>query len=529
MRRALLLVLPCLLLAGCGQDDPYADQRAQLAYQESVANTARMAIVWNVLAGALILAVLIGLSYLAARLYLEARGEHRRQEIVIINASGQAMPYPYRLAVSAPQTIIDVTAGAQRVALAAALHQPGQAPHTFSYHHEGAPALPGPEPAAGPAAPAPTFAALLAAGIIAPTAPLVLGYTPAGALTGGWRDLYSSAVAGLSGSGKTTTLRFLAGQSALHGARFLVLDPHADAGEESLAGTLAPLAPVFLAPPAADDRAMLHALGDVQTELQRRLRGAPATPPIIVAIDEFTSLMARSTLAEPLAGLIEAVAQEGRKVGVFALISGQIWTAARTGSSALRDALASVYVHRSHRQQARLLLPVIDAPRAERLPAGTALLMRTSGEVSEVTIPLTTAADMAAVGARLVTSTARALPPPAPLALPEPPEWPALAELIRAAGEAPPAAGKGREAPEAARVAAEIAPVAGTATGAPAAPSAAAAASSPEVPPRQARVRARLKEGATLTEIIRQEWGVSGGRAYQQAAGELRDLIAGML
>jgi hypothetical protein len=253
---------------------------------------------------------------------------------------------------------------------------------------------------------APAFAALLAQGAIGPGRPLLLGYSADGPLVGGWKDLYSSAVAGLSGSGKTTTLRFLAAQSAAHGARFLILDPHADAGDESLAGTLAPLAPAFLAPPAQDPRAMLRLLERATGEMQTRLAGGPRPYPLIVAVDEFTALMGRSDLAGPLAELIEAIAQEGRKVQVFALISGQIFTAARAGSTALRDALASAYVHRMKRAQARLLIGTEDAARAEGLRAGQALLARANGDVIAVTIPDTTAADIGHVATLLATTPA---------------------------------------------------------------------------------------------------------------------------
>lgn len=316
---------------------------------------------------------------------------------------------------AAMQRALELSGQAQ---IALAVHQPGQTPASWAPHltiaqpRGAAPA----ELAAidAPAAAAvPSFAQLLDAGRVGRNNPLLLGFDAASGheLAGTWRDLYSAAIAGVSGSGKTTTVRFLAAQSALHGARWVLLDPHADAGDESLAGTLAPLSSTFLCAPAVDHRAMLNSVQLVADALDRRLSNKSSERwPLILAADEFTSLM-RGDLAEPLAALIERIAQEGRKVLVFALVSGQVWTAERTGGSALRDSLASCYVHRMKRRQANHLLQLGDElPETLTLPTGHALLYRTSGELVEVAIPNTTAADVARVGSLLASPRLTLLP-----------------------------------------------------------------------------------------------------------------------
>ena len=63
--------------------------------------------------------------------------------------------------------------------------------------------------------------------------------------------------------------------------------------------------------------------------------------PIILWVDELTALLGRSTVAEPLAELLEQIAQEYRKRWVYVSASGQIFTASRT-TSELRDSFASV-------------------------------------------------------------------------------------------------------------------------------------------------------------------------------------------
>lgn len=371
-----------------------AMQRAELAIQQEREAAGRWSIFW---AGALVLAALGTLAggAVAVDWYLRRR---LRPELVYIGGD-------------VPVTLTDIADGRagdmQRLAVAGHYQAQIEAARRPVYPHHFAPhithakpdpaALPGPAELAAPVA-VPTFADLLAGGQVGAGRPLLLGYSVEGALTGELKDWRSGAVAGLPGAGKTTTQRFIAGQAALHGARLVILDPHAGKGGDSLAGTLAPLAPAFLCEPADSPRAMIQALHLVQEIMQGRLQGAPVEYPLFIFVDEFTALMGRSDLAGPMGTIIEAIAQEGRASLVQAVISGQIWTADRAGGTALRDSLASTYVHRMKRKQAQVLLPTDDARRSETLATGAAILWRADGTIADVTVPYTTGADMVAVG-----------------------------------------------------------------------------------------------------------------------------------
>lgn len=263
----------------------------------------------------------------------------------------------------------------------------------------------GTEPAQLPAAPiaVPSFAELLNRGRVGKGNPLILGFDPtSGAeLTGTWLDLYSTITAGLPGTGKTTTQRSLACQTALHGAKFAVIDPHAGAADDSLAATLAPLSSAFICEPASDDKAILDVVRHVAEIGRRRIQGKDRdTTPLILWADELTALLGRSTVADELAELLERIAQEYRKRFVFVSASGQIFTAARA-TSELRDSFASAIVHRMKRGQARLLLPTDEAAQVEKLPTGSAVLWRTSGATQTIVVPNTTAADVRTVAALL--------------------------------------------------------------------------------------------------------------------------------
>lgn len=299
-----------------------------------------------------------------------------------------------------------------------AIHQPGQAPASLNYHPTYSHRLS--DQAAGETHPslslpaqAPTFAELLHRGRVGQGNPLVLGFDveTGKELTGSWLDLYSTIVAGLPGSGKTTSQRFWACQVALYGAKFAICDPHAGAAADSLAATLDPLRAAFLCEPSSSDKAILDVVRLVDDIGDRRIKGKDNDiTPVILWLDETTALLGRSSIASQLKELIERIAQEYRKRHVFCCASGQIWSAERT-SSELRDSFASVLCHRMKRNQARMLLPTDEAERVERLETGRAVLWRSSGATTTVQIPLTTANDVQAVAHQLATPRLPDRPP----------------------------------------------------------------------------------------------------------------------
>lgn len=266
-----------------------------------------------------------------------------------------------------------------------------------------------PEPTAAPALAIPTFATMLDQQLVGAGRKLVIGYDEGGVMEGDWTDLYSTAIGGMPGQGKTTTQRFFACQTALHGARFAVLDPHYGAGEDSLGATLAPLGSTFLCPIASDDKTMLDTVRHIADIGKQRVQGLDkGATPIILWVDELTAILGRSTVGDDLAELLERIAQEYRKKNVFVCASGQIWSASRA-TSELRDSFASVIAHRMKRGQARMLLPTDEAQLVERLSPGRAVLWRTSGVTTLIGIPDTREADVKRV-ATLIGGSVQTVP-----------------------------------------------------------------------------------------------------------------------
>jgi hypothetical protein len=363
----------------------------------------------QLLVSGVLLVALVGLVYVAFDAYA------RRRRLVYPNASG-AMPVPYADAVAGRLNDVAIELASMRRAVELATAQRANVPHVYSpslsYSYEPRLSNTGTAPAldaiAAPAVNVPTFAQLLDQGRVGKGQPLLLGVDldDGAELPGSWLDLYSTIVAGLPGAGKTTSQRFFACQTALHGAGFVVVDPHAGAAEDSLAATLDPLRAAFLCEPASDDARILEAVKLVDDIGRRRVQGDSDRRVVVLWIDETTALLNNRTIGTPLAALLEEIARQYRKVGIYASASGQIWSADRSGgSSALRDSFASVLCHRIKRNQARLLLPLDDAQRVERLEKGQAILWRTSGESNLLQIPLTTAEDAGRV-ARLLTADA---------------------------------------------------------------------------------------------------------------------------
>ena len=346
----------------------------------------------------------------------------------------------------------------------------------------------------------PTFAQLLDQGAIGPAAdgraqPLLLGYnaengTP---IEGSWKSLYSAGIGALQGAGKSWLEAFLLSQSALQGARLIICDPHAGHDSESLASRIAPLAPAFLCDVAQSDREILAALKLANDELDQRKAGKGSAYPIVVAIDEWTSLL-RGELGDVLPVYATNFAEQGRKFGVNALLSAQGWGKDVTGD--VRNRLTSHYILRQRPDEARYQtgLRAAQLPGDIRtLPDATGYLLTVKGDFVKVVIPQMTAADLVTIGARLGGEA----PSNVPSALPS---------TARPFGFA------GRQ-PEGNRKA--------NTEGTEGRPSAA------ERPAEHARIVALFVAGKTIPEIVKEVFHLdsNGGRAYVERRQLVEDVI----
>ena len=249
-----------------------------------------------------------------------------------------------------------------------------------------------------PEKPIPTFQQLLLSGEIAPGKPMILGYEHGKPRRGSFLDIYSAAVAGESGSGKTATLLYLIGSGLIaEKIRFLGIDPHYP-HPKSLGYKTKPLWEAGLMTMATNKDDSLRVLKEVEKTIDQRLQQLDTdTTPFVLVIDEL-AFLSKTALGKPLAHTMERISTEGRKCAVYMLASSQTWLVARTGeSSVVRDTLTSAYVHRIKPKQANLLLQ--DREEAEKVKryckqAGDVLLCPVNDESVMCKIPYTTETDM---------------------------------------------------------------------------------------------------------------------------------------
>ena len=203
-----------------------------------------------------------------------------------------------------------------------------------------------------------------------------------------WQNLYSALIGGMSGSGKSTLIRSLLAQSAIQGGRFVVIDPHYGAGEESLGASLQPLRQLMLCDVASNDREMLSALKFVADLGQRRLIGQDKDhTPVVLVVDETTGLLQRGNIADSLIDVLGMISQETRKVGLYAFCIGQNFSG-KVLPTEVRNSFVSFISCRARKDVARVQSGSSEfGEMAADLTIGQAVWMTPSGETHRVSVP----------------------------------------------------------------------------------------------------------------------------------------------
>lgn len=285
----------------------------------------------------------------------------------------------------------------------------------------------------------------------------------------GLDDLLSTGVIGRPGTGKSTVLRFHYLQCRLVGARVVVWDLH-----RTIVKSL----------PGAEAFTRIDEINRSAEEmcaiLDRRINADRYDDqPIMILADEFNLLAPNSPEVTEAMG---RVILEGRKVKMFAMISGQGLPAKLFGDSTPRDALSSRFVlHTTTRQASMIGLDRDALPWVVDLKPGSAVV---DGPIDPavLSIPNTTEADVRAL-------------------------IPASGATSRAASGAT----------------SEPLPEYRTATSTEAAEVAESGISyGPEVAESVIRM---WKDGMTNTAIISEVFGATGGQKYKDAAKTINQII----
>jgi len=225
--------------------------------------------------------------------------------------------------------------------------------------------------------------------------PMFLGfdYETGEPIKGSFNELYSSFLAGKSGSGKSSWLRGLILQSlkCYPGVNYFVLDPHAGHGE-SVSKDL-PKTDNFTYLDTGDPRKGFY---DFNRILQARLDHPNGDRPAVFVVDEL-SFCSRQKYAPTLSTLLERISNEGRKAKCYALLSSQDCRIKRTGD--FRDMLSSSYCFALKPAQSRLLLQDRDEQAKvkmlhEQKIKGVALFSPSENESRLVKVPFCQTSDV---------------------------------------------------------------------------------------------------------------------------------------
>lgn len=244
----------------------------------------------------------------------------------------------------------------------------------------------------------PTFSDLVRSGELARGKLMILGYQDGVPRRGSFLDIYSAAVAGESGSGKTATLLYLIGAGLIaEGVRYYGIDPHYP-HPKSLGFKTKALWEAGLMRMETQKDAIADLLRDIEHLIDLRIAQIDIdTTPIVLVIDEL-AFLSKTTIGAQLAHTMERVSTEGRKCAIYMLASSQTWLVARSGdSSVVRDTLTSAYIHRIKPKQANLLLQdkeQADFVRRKIKRPGEVLFCPTNDDPCIFQMPYTTEHDM---------------------------------------------------------------------------------------------------------------------------------------
>ncbi len=287
-------------------------------------------------------------------------------------------------------------------------------------------------------------------------------------------DMLSGVIIGRQKQGKTTLMRFLYSQCTMVGVDVRVWDLHEDVVDDL---------PGASAYTTADG--IRQSVREVIAELEKRIRlklKHGVARPIMILADEVNQLVGA---VPDVVTAFERIIAEGRKYDIYCDVSAKGVPAELFGPSWIRDSLSTRVAFLTTPHQARLIGIDKDAARmVMELTPGHAVL---DGPVPAqiVTFPNVTAENVRSIlPASRATSGAASKATSGPL--------PDEDNMVSAEAEE----------------AAEINTFEGVEAG-----------------NKASLVRQLLKDGRSQREMIAEIWGVNGGRAYQQAAEELRQII----
>jgi Cdc6-like AAA superfamily ATPase len=208
-----------------------------------------------------------------------------------------------------------------------------------------------------------------------------------------WDAFSTLAIAGASGSGKTTTTRFILCQLVLNDCDVIVCDPHGNIPNQSLAQTVKPLEHLFMCPIAITKQERIAAIEYVNSILLARLKSNKTTHrKLALIIDETTAHFLECSREEIAlqARMFLRLANEARKTNIRVFLLGQNWKRDFIGSRDVRSSINAYLFHRISEDEIKLFIPSASAEQRRniaKLKSGYAYLHGAAHYMQLVKIP----------------------------------------------------------------------------------------------------------------------------------------------
>ena len=185
-------------------------------------------------------------------------------------------------------------------------------------------------------------------------------------------DLHACGAIGIGGQprvGKSSTARLLLAQIAAQGGHIALCDPHGQ-HDQGLLKQCAPISGACIRQAVAPDE-ISEAILFVDKIGSQRTRQGRGGAPVVLVVDEFTSLVIRQALPDDILLRLTAMAVEYAKFNLHLILIAHDWSKAALGSlgTPLRRAITHRIIHRSDIQNAEFLLP--NAGLARQVPTLT--------------------------------------------------------------------------------------------------------------------------------------------------------------
>jgi ABC-type oligopeptide transport system ATPase subunit len=215
------------------------------------------------------------------------------------------------------------------------------------------------------------------------------------------------ALAGISGSGKTSTARFILAQLALDGYGLVICDPHGSLPRETLTAASKALDKVLMKPVAITKQEILESIFYVESIFLSRINGEDDTSlKVALIIDEVTNFFLSCTQEEIIrcANFFLRLANESRKIDIRVFLLSQNWKADYVGSASVRSSINAILFHRISEQEVKLFVPSAPAQLRKTIASlkqGHVIIKSLEHEFVEVAVPFVSLEDLETIRSQI--------------------------------------------------------------------------------------------------------------------------------